>query len=275
MDLTKIPITAPPGTDIIYDPSYITENTTLPGFEEFEWRKPHKCPENELLVWPFPGPLSDIRVLDPTASPKETYAKRQPFVVPGADGASQAFHPIASLPACNPLVSRLTVEVDHRKEFESVCHRNSELQEFELDDDGNEVSEYCIDEECKEHPWRYYQNPSQLHVDAKKRPFVTLGEVVVAVHEWLHTLHDDIILAESAMFGGAWGQQWPPFIPRDTMFWINGCAASGFVILTQQSPNGSGNGFDRDNKYWEERLVRMAQKRERLMGEAGFTTTTD
>ncbi|KAF4851808.1 hypothetical protein CGCSCA4_v003203 [Colletotrichum siamense] len=274
MDLSKIPITAPPGTDIIYDPSHITENTTLPRSEEFELRKPHGCPENELLVWPFPGPLSDIRVLDPMASPKETYAKRQPFVVPGADGAMQTFHPIASLPACYPLVSRLTVEVDHLKEFESVCHRISEHHEFKLDDDGNDVSEYCIDEECQDHPWRYYQNPPKLHVDAKQRPFVTLGEVVVAVHEWLHTLHDDIILAESATFGDAWGQQWPPFIPRDTMFWIDGCAASGYVTLTQQGPNGSGNGHDR-NKYWKERLGRMTQMRKQLTDEAGFTTTTD
>ncbi|KAK1856386.1 hypothetical protein CCHR01_00957 [Colletotrichum chrysophilum] len=250
MDSTQIPITAPPSNDIIYDSSHITENTILPRSEEFELRKPHGCPENELLVWPFPGLLSDIRVLDPTVSPKDTYAKRQPFVVHGADGASQTFHPIASLPACYP------------------------LHEFELDDDGNEVSEYCIDEECQDHPWRYYQNPPKLHVDAKQRPFVTLGEVVVAVHDWLHTLHDDIILAESARFGDAWGQQWPPFISRDTMFWIDGCAASGYVTLTQQGPNGSGNGHDRD-RYWEERLGRMAQKRKQLTGEVGFTTTTD
>ncbi|KAI8264509.1 hypothetical protein K4K58_012191 [Colletotrichum sp. SAR11_239] len=54
-------------------------------------------------------------------------------------------------------------------------------------------------------------------------PYVTPGEAVSAIHEWLLTMQEDILIAERAQFpeDGTWGCQ-TPLPSTDTKFWVSG-----------------------------------------------------
>lgn len=98
----------------------------------------------------------------------------------------------------------------------SECEIMSEQHEFEPGSEDRDTNEYCVCEECKEHPFLLYKQPPKLYVEAKEKPYVTLGDVVSAVNGWIPKIWQDILLAEKAMFD-EYGTQWPP-LPADTKF---------------------------------------------------------
>ncbi|KAF6810211.1 hypothetical protein CMUS01_13516 [Colletotrichum musicola] len=253
----------PPATEHIYEPSKVTEGATLPRSEDLETY--HLCPEAGLIVWAVPGPLRDIAVLDITAPPPEAFARRQPFAIFGPNDEPTTFHLIASLPAVYPLVSSLTVCVDHLEEFMSECEIMSEQHEFEPGSEDRDTNEYCICEECKEHPFLLYKQPPKLYVEAKEKPYVTLGDVVLAVNGWILKIWQDILLAEKAMFD-EYGTQWPP-LPADTKFWINGPFLPTEIMLGRQEPTGSGSLRGRE-KYWQECISVVAKRQSELRDKA-------
>ncbi|KXH64494.1 hypothetical protein CSAL01_12932 [Colletotrichum salicis] len=208
---------APPAMDHIYEASKVVEGAKLPSSENLEGYDTFS--EAELLVWPAPGSLRDIAVLDTAGLAAEAFARRQPFASFGPGDEPTSFHPIASLPAVYPLVSRLTIDTDNLEELQDTCCRMAEEHEFDRDDSADEdeeTDEYCICEGCKERPFRYYKNLPKLHVEAKAKPYATLGDVVLAVSDWLSKIWDDIRLAD-IMNNESWGDQYP-LAPANTKF---------------------------------------------------------
>lgn len=181
--------------DIVYSPLDVTENTVLPRSDELEgrhdfWNQPQlppsDCPEGLLLLWPIFGPLNNITVVDSTATPDEVFQTRQPFVIENPDG-SKTFHPVASLPATYPLLSQITASAGIFDEFGPISERMAE--QHDLDWDGMPEAEragvtkfYCRDERCKDQPYLYMVKEPGLFIDARDKPYVTLGEAVCAIH---------------------------------------------------------------------------------------------
>ncbi|KDN66185.1 hypothetical protein CSUB01_12677 [Colletotrichum sublineola] len=262
--------------DIIYSPLDITERTVLPQLDkqdEYFWNKVQPdaafdCPETLLLVWPLFGPLTDIAVIDSTAAPGEAFKNRQPFVTENPDG-SKTYHDIASLPATYPLLSRIRASVDIFEEFLLVSERITELHEF----DWAEVHKaklagvtkfYCLDDNCKHQPYLYMTEEPKLSIQAQEKPYVTLGEAVCAIHEWLLSLQEEILIAETALWADDnWGCQ-TPLLPRDTNFWVSGLWGTD---VFRQGGVGSGENVPwslETEEDWEERLKIARKKREDL-----------
>ncbi|OHF02986.1 hypothetical protein CORC01_01744 [Colletotrichum orchidophilum] len=267
--------------DVVYSPIDITERTVIPRSKELSenfWSKfqsaAFDCPEALLLVWPIFGPLNEITVLDSTAV-GEAFKNRQPFVTENPDG-SKTFHPIASLPATYPLLSHITLSVGIFDDFRDVTGRMTELHEF----DWAEVEEakragvtkfYCHDEKCKPQPYLYMTQEPDLSIEAQEKPYVTIGEAVCAIHEWLLTLQEEILIAETALWDGDnWGCQ-APMLPRDTKFWVSGLWGTdvirqGGVGSGEQMPwdPEMGEGYPATEEEWEERLEMARKRREAL-----------
>lgn len=251
---------------------YITENTVLPRsdvksdrFWKIAQSTGFDCPEAFLLVWRVFGPLTDISVLNSTVPASEAFKKRVPFVTANPDG-SQTFHPIASLPATYPLVSHITASVGIFDDFLPVSERITELYDFDWDKihDGTNIRPskcYCLDEECKDQPYLFMLKEPTLSIEAREKPYVTLGEAVCAIHHWLHTLQEEILIAETALWEDPWGFQ-TPLLPRDTKFWVEGLSGTG---VYRQGGVGSGEQWNPETEgEWEERLTKAREMREFL-----------
>ncbi|KAF6791699.1 hypothetical protein CSOJ01_14290 [Colletotrichum sojae] len=238
--------------DIIYSPLDITEHTVLPQSNEFSerhdfWNNMFKftspeCPESLLLVWPIFGPLTDIAVLDSTAATGKAFENRQPFVTDNPDG-SRTFHPVASLPATYPLLSRITTTPDILDKFRGVSERMTEVHDMDWDhiyeaEPAGITKFYCRDEECKNQPYLYMTKEPELSIDAREKPYVTLGEVVCAIHEWLLSLQEEILVGQTAVYNDdVWGCQ-DPMLPRDTKFWVTGIWRMDVVRQAVSEPDG-------------------------------------
>ncbi|KAF6815155.1 hypothetical protein CPLU01_14213 [Colletotrichum plurivorum] len=149
----------------------MTEHTVLPRSSDFSerhdfWNNLFKfdspeCPDSLLLVWPIFGPLSGIAVIHSTAAAGKAFGNRQPFVAENPDG-SKTFHPVASLPATYPLVSRITTSSGILDKFREVSGRMTEVHDmnwhhiYEAEAAGV-TKFYCRDEECKR------SNPAEGH----------------------------------------------------------------------------------------------------------------
>ncbi|KAK1676792.1 hypothetical protein BDP55DRAFT_630880 [Colletotrichum godetiae] len=218
-------------------------------------------PEAELLLWPAPGSLRDIAVLDTAGLPAEAFVRRQPFASSGPGDEPMSFHPIVSLSAVYHLVSRLTIGVNNLEALQDTCCRMAEEHEIDRDDDTDEdeeTDEYCICQSCKEHPSRYYKNTSKLHVEAKAKPYVTTGDVVLVI--W-----DDIRLAD-IMTNENWADQYP-LAPANTKAWLNGDSSCSSVYLIRQAPDDAGNQEDRDT-HWREVAAGVLKSKRNLCHKA-------
>ncbi|KAK2022432.1 hypothetical protein LX32DRAFT_193854 [Colletotrichum zoysiae] len=288
--------------DIVYSPLDITELTVLPRSDEqseYFWNKVQSaafdCPEALLLVWPIFGPLTDIAVIDSTAAPGEAFKNRQPFMNENPDG-SKMYHPIASLPATYPLLSHITASVGIFDDFIPVSSRMTELHDFnwpEVDEaelagvtqfycqHGNCQDRNCQDENCKHQPYLYMTKAPELSIKAQEKPYVTLGEAVCAIHEWLLGLQEEILIAETALWeDDNWGCQ-TPLLPKDTKFWVSGLWGTDIFRQGRQGGFGSGEQVPWDPKTgagcpdteeeWEECLDWARKRREdlRAKGDGG------
>ncbi|KAF5510961.1 hypothetical protein CGCS363_v002892 [Colletotrichum siamense] len=222
--------------DVVYSPLDITERTVLPRSDgKSLWDKVQptaafECPKALLLVWPIFGPITDIAVLDSTAAPSEAFKNRQPFVIENPDG-SKTFHPVALLPATYPLLSRIVASAGIFDEFLAEAQRAG-VTKF-----------YCCDEECKSQPYLFMTEEPKLVIQALKKPYVTIGEAVSAIHEWLLAMQEDILIAERAQFpeDDTWGCQ-TPLPSTDTKFWVSGLW--GTNVMRQ-----GGVGFGEQSKW--------------------------
>ncbi|KAI8312426.1 hypothetical protein K4K61_010190 [Colletotrichum sp. SAR11_59] len=218
---------------IVYSTLDITERTVLPrSDDESLWDKVQpaaavECPEALLLVWPIFGPITDIAILDSTAATGETFKNRQPFVIENPDG-SKKFHPVALLPATYPLLSRIVASAGIFDEFLAFSERMTELHEFDWDNieeaqRAGVTKFYCCDEECKSQPYLFMTEEPKLVIQALEEPYVTLGEAVSAIREWLLTMQEDILITERAQFpeDDTWGCQ-TPLPSTDMKFWVSG-----------------------------------------------------
>ncbi|KAK6221180.1 hypothetical protein QIS74_04909 [Colletotrichum tabaci] len=149
--------------------------------------------------------LNDITVLDSTAAPGEAFENREPFVTENSDG-SKTFHPVVSLPATYPLLSHITASVGIFDDFLAVSERKTELHDF----DWAQVDEAkragvtkfrCRDERCRRQPYLFMTKEPKLFIHAQEKPYVTLGEAVSAIHEWLLALQEEILIAETCLRG--------------------------------------------------------------------------
>ncbi|KAK2780173.1 hypothetical protein CKAH01_00117 [Colletotrichum kahawae] len=244
--------------DVVYSPLDITERTLLPrSDDESLWVKVQPffdCPEALVLVWSIFGPITDITVLDSTAAPGEAFKNRQPFVIENPDG-SKTFHPVASLPATYPLLSHIAASASIFDPF---------------------LPFYCYDEECKSQPYLYMTEEPKLVIQAQEKPYVTLGEAVSAIHGWLLTMQEDILIAERAQFpeDDIWGSQ-TPLPPRGTKFWVSGLWGTDVVrqggVGSEEDFKGdprTGDGCPQTEEEWEE-LLEMVRKRRRDMRARG------
>ncbi|WYZ38092.1 hypothetical protein EsH8_III_000006 [Colletotrichum jinshuiense] len=257
-----------PAAHCIYDPSKVTKGVKLPTVEDLH--DYDACPEAEFLVWAVPGSLRDIMVLDTTAAPTEAFTRRQPFAIFGSNDKLTSFHPIASLPAIYPLVSRTKISIYNLEELVSACCRMAEEHEFNLDDDNedSEADKYCICEGCKEDaaPFLFYKKLPKLYVDANEKPYVTLKDVVLAVNEWIPKIWNDILLAQTMTSEDNWGIQYPK-IPADTKFWVNGEHISCRMLLIRQGRDEFGNIDDRE-RYWQDCAIRVLESKRKLEAKA-------
>ncbi|WYZ41990.1 hypothetical protein EsH8_V_000885 [Colletotrichum jinshuiense] len=249
-----MPTQAPPNVDHIYDPSKVTEGAKLPISEDLD--RYDTCLESGLLLWDVPGSLRDIAVLDSIGPLTSAFAKRQPFAIFGPDGKPTSFHPIASLPAIYPLVSRISIDVYNLEELADTCCRMAEYHEFDPDDnEDDETDKYCICEDCMEStPFWFYKKLPKLHVDAKEKPYVTLKDVVLAVNDWIPKIWNELLLAET-MTNEDWGSQYP-IVPVDTKFWVNGDSICSWLQLFRLGRDGNGNIEDRE-RYWRDCLSKL------------------
>ncbi|KAK2039763.1 hypothetical protein LZ31DRAFT_558461 [Colletotrichum somersetense] len=269
--------------DIIYSPQDITERTVLPQYGEepgYFWNRLQSnpgfdCPESLLLVWPIFGPLTDIAVVDSTAAPGEAFKTRQPFITENPDG-SKTYHDIASLPATYPLLSHISVSIDMLHLFLEVSDRMTELHDFnwaEVDKAKltGVTKFYCQDKECEHQPYLFMTEEPKLSIKAQEKPYVTFGEAVCAIHNWLLSLQEEILIAETALWeGDNWGCQ-TPLLPRNTKFWASGVWGTE---VFRQGGVGSGEQMPwnpETEEEWEERIELARKRREdlRARGDGG------
>lgn len=90
-------------------------------------------------------------------------------------------------------------------EFLAVSERMTELHEFDWDNieeaqRAGVTKFYCCDEECKSQPYLFMTEEPKLVIQALEKPYVTLGEAVSAIHEWLLAMQEDILIVERAQF---------------------------------------------------------------------------
>ncbi|TIC91855.1 hypothetical protein CH35J_010981 [Colletotrichum higginsianum] len=149
--------------------------------------------------------LNDITVLNSTAAPGEGFENREPFVTEISDG-SKTFHPVASLPATYPLLSHITASVGIFDDFLAVSERMTELHDFDWAhvDEGKRAGVTifrCRDEKCRRQPHLFMTKEPTLFIEAQEKPYVTLGEAVCAIDEWLLVLQKEILIAETGLWG--------------------------------------------------------------------------
>ncbi|EQB58006.1 hypothetical protein CGLO_01787 [Colletotrichum gloeosporioides Cg-14] len=265
--------------DVVYSPLDITERTLLlRSDDESLWDKVQpaaafECPEALLLVWPIFGPITEITVLDSTAAPGEAFKNRQPFVTENPN-VSEAFHPVAMLPATYPLFSHIVASAGIFDESLALSEIMTELHEFDWENikeaqRAGVTKFYCCDEECKSQPYLFMAEEPKLVIQAQENPYVTLSKAVSAIHEWLLAMQEDIVIAERTQFpeDDTWGCQ-TPLPPRRTKFWVSGLWGTNVV---RQGSVGSGEQFQWNpntgegcpqTEEWGD-ILEMARKRRR------------
>ncbi|WYZ35422.1 hypothetical protein EsH8_X_000069 [Colletotrichum jinshuiense] len=155
----------------------------------------------ERFRWPAFSPLHEIKVLRDSANAESEQDSYQ------AEDATFLLHTIASEPYTNPPISSLEASI------EILNYYGSRVAWEDLHTaDGPEEDTGVPCECCDRMP---YRAPQPLIIRASSNPYVTIGDIVDQVSNYVNDLQEDVLEALDAV-GEYAGQRSP-----DHSFWID------------------------------------------------------
>ncbi|KAF6830777.1 hypothetical protein CMUS01_07621, partial [Colletotrichum musicola] len=158
----------------------------------------------ERFRWPAFAPLEDIRVLrDPTNVDSE----QDPYQARAKDG-TVVLHPISDEPYTSPPTSPLETSIgilDHYGSRDAW----EDLHTVDRGEDDAEVPCVC----CERMP---YRAPLPLVVRASSKAYVTVGDIVSQVTQYVNDLREDVLEALGAVGAYADSGQRSP----DHTYWV-------------------------------------------------------
>lgn len=157
----------------------------------------------ERFRWPAFAPFHEIKVLRDSSNAES----EQDLYQVQADDGTFSLHPIAGEPYTNPPISSLRTSVDILDHYGS---RDTweDLHTVDRPEDDSEVPCEC----CGRMP---YRAPQPLIIRANSKAYVTIGDIVSQVHQYVIDLREDVLEALGAA-GEYVGERGP-----DHTFWVD------------------------------------------------------